>query len=210
MPIRPTAISHKEEEEEDISLIVRLEEWSAQLDARHPIPKFEGQPRKPPMGWVIVDLVAASPLGRPVIRTFQARDLVNEEISVTFPGLRTQLFFTEVHKLLIFTQNMGVFKSVWDDKILNRRAVHVQNAKVIALMDDATIWKGKQILEVRKVVELFETATYMGLEKLTFYVEWYNASLLQEISLAREQFRQGVRSTISRVRLRRRTRSTTN
>lgn len=103
---------------------------------------------------------------------------------------------------MIFVENMVTYESIWDDKILNGRAVDVQNAKIVALMDDATIWDGKEILDVGKVVELFEKATDMGLEKLTFFVEWHDSSLFQEISLAREQFRQRFRSTGSRKRLR--------
>lgn len=205
MPIQPTPSSPKGEEEEQSDIIIRLDEMTAQLDADYPIPSFEGQPRWPSMGWMIVDLVAVSALGHPVIRTFQARDLINEDVSVTLPGLRARLFFTEVRKLLIFATNIGVYESIWDDEVLNARAFRVQDAKVLALMDDATIWNGKQVLELRKTVELFENATNMNRERLTFYVEWYDASLSQEISLVREQFRQRVRSTASRKRLRRRT-----
>lgn len=205
MPIQSTPSSPKGEVEERGDIITRLNDMSAELDAKFPIPSFEGQPRWPSMGWMIVDLVAVSPLGHPIIRTFQARDLIKEEISVTLPGLRARLFFTEVHKLLIFATNIDVYESIWDDEVLNARAFQVQDAKVLALMDDATIWNGKQVLELRKTVELFENATNMNLERLTFYVEWYDASLSQEISLAREQFRQRVRSTGSRKRLRRRT-----
>lgn len=174
---------------------------NAEDNLKYPIPLFKGEMRKPETGWMIVDLVAASPLGSPIIRTFQARDIINGDISVTFPQLRTHSFFNEVRKLLIFVENMVTYESVWDDKILNGRAVDVQNAKIVALMADATIWDGKEILDVGKVVELFEKATDMGLEKLTFYVEWYDSSFLQDFSLARKQFRQRVRSTESRKRL---------
>lgn len=203
MPIQPKSRAQKgQEEEEGSSLITRVDDMNAEDNLKYPIPLFQGEIRKPETGWMIVDLVAASPLGSPIIRTFQARDIINGDISVTFPQLRTHSFFNEVRKLLIFVENMVTYESIWDDKILNGRAVDVQNARIVALMDDATIWDGKEILEVGKVVELFEKATDMGLEKLTFFVEWHDSSLFQEISLAREQFRQRFRSTGSRKRLR--------
>lgn len=202
MPTQPKSSSLKGQEEEgESSLITRVNDMNAEDNLKYPIPLFKGEMRKPETGWMIVDLVAASPLGSPIIRTFQARDIINGDISVTFPQLRTHSFFNEVRKLLIFVENMVTYESVWDDKILNGRAVDVQNAKIVALMADATIWDGKEILDVGKVVELFEKATDMGLEKLTFYVEWYDSSFLQEFSLARKQFRQRVRSTESRKRL---------
>lgn len=203
MPIQPNSRPQKGQEEEvESSLITRVNDMNAEDNLKYAIPLFTGEIRKPETGWMIVDLVAASPLGSPIIRTFQARDIINGDISVTFPQLRTHSFFNEVRKLLIFIENMVTYESIWDDKILNGRAVDVQDAEIVALMDDATIWDGKEILEVGKVVELFEKATDMGLEKLTFYVEWYDSSLLQGISLAREQFRRRLRSTGSRKRLR--------
>ncbi|KAG6364633.1 hypothetical protein INS49_006236 [Diaporthe citri] len=204
MSTQPTPTSQTEREELDGPLGMRVNEMSQEYDLEFPIPLFECPSYSPETGWLIVDLVAcaASPLGHSVTRTFQARELINNDISVGLPELRTQSFFTEVQKLLIFTENMGLYESVWNDEVLNKRAVDVQNAEILVLMDDATIWDGKQILEAGKVIELFERATDMGLEKLTFYVEWYNSSLSQDISLAREQFRQEARRTASRKRLR--------
>lgn len=178
---------------------------SRELDLNYLIPPFASPSHMPETGWIIVDLVAfaTSPLGHSVTRTFQARDLINDDISVGMPELRMQSFFTELRKLLIFTQNMGLYESVWYDEILNERAVKVRDAEILVLMDDANIWNGEQILESRKAVELFERATDTGLDRLTFYVEWYNSSLSQNISLAREQFRQRVRSYASMKRLRR-------
>lgn len=204
MPTQPTPTSQMEEEELDGPLGIRVHEMCQEHDLKYPIPLFECPSHSPETEWIIVDLVAcaAFPLGHPVTRTFQARELVNNDISVGLPELRTQSFFTEVRKLLIFTENMGLYESVWDDEILNKRALDVQKAEILVLMDDATIWDGKQMLESGKVIDLFERATDMGLEKLTFYVEWYSSSLSQDISLAREQFRQEVRGTASRKRAR--------
>ncbi|KAK7726463.1 hypothetical protein SLS63_007623 [Diaporthe eres] len=192
MSTQSTPTSQTEKEEIESPLGIRVNAMTQEYNLTYPIPLFICPSHSPETGWLIVDLVAfaASPLGRSVTRTFQARELINNDISVGLPELRTQSFFTEVRKLLIFTGSIALYESVWDDEILNKRAVEVQNAEILVLMDDATIWDGKQMLKVGKVVDLFERATNMGLEKLTFYVEWYNSSLSQDISLAREQFRQ--------------------
>lgn len=209
MSTQPTPTSETEGEELESPLGIRLNQMSQEWDLNYPIPLFECPSHSPETGWLIVDLVAcaAPPLGHAVTRTFQARELINNDISVGLLELRTQSFFTEVRKLLIFTESMVLYESVWNDEILNERAVDVQNAEILFLMDDATIWNGKQMLEARKVVEIFERATDMGLEKLTFYVEWYNSSLSQDISLAREQIRQDLRSTASRKKLRKKRKS---
>lgn len=209
MSTQPTPTSETEGEELESPLGIRLNQMSREWDFNYPIPLFECPSHSPETGWLIVDLVAcaAPPLGHAVTRTFQARELINNDISVGLLELRTQSFFTEVRKLLIFTESMVLYESVWNDEILNERAVDVQNAEILFLMDDATIWNGKQMLEARKVVEIFERATDMGLEKLTFYVEWYNSSLSQDISLAREQIRQDLRSTASRKKLRKKRKS---
>ncbi|KAI7778531.1 hypothetical protein LA080_002041 [Diaporthe eres] len=204
MSTQSTPTSQTEEEELESPLGIRVNAMTQEYNLTYPIPLFICPSHSPETGWLIVDLVACaeSPLGHSVTRTFQARELINNDVSVGLPELRTQSFFTEVRKLLIFTGSIGLYKWVWDDEILNQRAVDVQNAAIVVLMDDATIWDGKQMLEVRKVVELFERATDMGLEKLTFYVEWYNSSLSQDISLARERLSQDVRRTASRKKLR--------
>lgn len=158
---------------------------------QYPMRIFPGQPRWPATGWMIVDLVAfpASSPDFPVIRTFQARDLINDNVSVNLPALRAQSFFTEVRKLLVFCGRMdGCNLSVWDDQVLNQRGLEVQNAKIVALADDTSLWDGTQMLEDGTAVELFERATDRGLEKLTIYVAWYDSSLV------RQQIRQRIHS----------------
>lgn len=170
----------------------------------YPMRIFPGQPRWPATGWIIVDLVAfpASSPDCPVIRTFQARDLINDNVSVNLPALRANSFFTEVRKLLVFCGRIdGSNLSVWDDQVLNQRGLEVQNAKIVALTDDTSLWDGTQMLEDGNVVKVFERATDRGLEKLTIYVAWYDSSLSQEVSLVRQQIRQRIHSTGARKRL---------
>lgn len=205
MSERPKRSSEGSEGPEETQLNTTEDDIPAPFEVIYPIPRFEGSSSTPETGWMVVDLVAASPLGGdPVVRSFQARELINDDIPVRLSQLRAQPFFTEVRKLLVFTENMGAFESVWDDKILNGRAgaAEVQDGKVIALMDDATMWHGKQVLDCGKALEVFERATDLGLEKMAFYVEWYDSSLSQGISLAGEQVRQRLHSTRSSIKLR--------
>lgn len=192
--------------EEQSALIKKANDKSTELNTRYPIPKL---PHRPVTGWTVVDLVAfdASPPEQPVMRTFQARDLINDDIPVRSPELRTQSFFTEVRKLLVFTRDMRLYESIWDDEVLNERALDIQDAKVMAFIDGDPVWDGTQreVLDYGRVTEVFEMATDMEVDNLTFYVEWQSPSLAQEFSLVKEKVRQRIRSATSRKSWRRKT-----
>lgn len=145
------------------------------------------------------------------MRTFQARDLINEDIQVKLPELRTQSFFTELRKLLIFAGDMRFNESIWDDEVLNERALDVQDAKIMALTDGGkdgeAVWHGTQeeVLDYGRVTEIFEMATDMGLDNLIFYVDWQSpsGSLAQQFSLLKQKIHQRIRSARSRKSWRR-------
>lgn len=203
MPVQPTSSSGAPDQVQDSPAV---SDTIAEASILYPIPEFEGQPRWPATGWMIIDLVAFPPSSpdRPVTRTFQARDLINDNISVTLPELRAQSFFTEVRKLLVFCARMNEFNlPVWDDKALNKCSLAVQNEEIVALTDDTSLWDGKEMLDHGNVVELFERATDKGLENLAIYVSWIDSSLLQELSLVGQQVCQSSCITISRNRLKR-------
>lgn len=202
MPVQPTSHFGEPGQQQYGPERVDIVTLSARL---YPMRIFPGQPRWPATGWMIIDLVAfpASSPDCSVIRTFQARDLINDNVSVTLPALRAQSFSTEVRKLLVFCGRMdGSNLSVWDDQVLNQRGLEVQNAKIVALADDTSLWDGTQMLEDKSVVELFERATDRGLDKLTIYVAWYDCSLSQEVSLVRQQIRQRIHGTGATKQLR--------
>jgi hypothetical protein len=195
MPVQPTSISGILDQVQDSPAVA---DAIAEAILHYPIPQFEGQPRWPSTRWMITDLVAFPPSSpdRPVTRTFQARELINDNISVTLPELRAQSFFAEVRKLLVFCARINEFNlTVWDDKALNKCSLAVQNAEIVALTDDTSLWNGEEMLEPGNVVELFERATDKGLEKLVIYVAWCDSSLLREFSSVRQQVRQRSRST---------------
>lgn len=207
---RPISQTREEEQQAEEPIETRVNEMSSEFADKYPMPEFSGPSRKPETGWMVIDLVAypASSPDHPVIRTFQARDLINDDVAVRLPALRAQCFFTEVRKLLVFCENKSCYHSVWYEDVLNEHAVHVQDAKIVALIDGAAFLDSKQVLEEGQVVELFEKATDMGLERLTFFVEWYTSSISQEISIKKHQVRQRASSTSSMKRFSRKTRTT--
>lgn len=161
---------------------------------KYPLPEFPGERRHPNTGWMIIDLVAVSPSSpeRYITRTFQARELINDGISVHLSALRTHSFFTEVHKLLVFCKRLGNLNMLdWDDEVLNELVCGLadQDTGILASTDNHGLWEVQDTLECEDVVELFERATKKGLEKLTIYVAWYDSSLSQEFSLLRKHFR---------------------
>lgn len=159
----------------------------------YPLREFPGERRHPDTGWMVIDLVAIYPSSpeRYITRTFQARELINDDISVHLSGLRTHSFFTEVYKLLIFCKRLGnpsLTMCNWDDEVLNELVCEIadQEAVISAFTDDRSLWNVKDTLECGKVLELFERATKKSLEKLTIYVAWYDSSLSQEFSLLKK------------------------
>ncbi|POS75973.1 hypothetical protein DHEL01_v205636 [Diaporthe helianthi] len=161
---------------------------------KYPIREFPGERRHPNTGWIIIDLVAINPLlpKRRIRRTFQARDLINDEVSVHLSALRTQSFFTEVYKLLVFCARLGNLNMLdWDDEVLNNLVCGLadQGAPITAFTDDTSLWDARDRLECGKVVELFERATEKGVDSLTIYVMWHDSRLSQEFSLLRKHFK---------------------
>ncbi|KAG8165836.1 hypothetical protein KVR01_004388 [Diaporthe batatas] len=170
---------------------------------RYPLREFPGERRHTITGWMIVDLVAIPPSSpeRSITRTFQARELINDEISVHLSALRTQSFFTEIYKLLVFCERLGNHNMLdWDDEVLNELVCGLadQDTGILAFTNDDILWNVKDTLECGKVVELFERATKKGLEKLAIYVTWCHSSLSQEFSFLKKHFH---RDSLQKVRL---------
>jgi hypothetical protein len=177
---------------------------------RYPLREFEGQPRWPATGWMIVDLVAlpqSSP-DRPVTRTFQARDLINDNVSVNLPVLRTLSFFNEVRKLLLFCARMNESNlAVWDEDDLNRCSADVDTDGVVALTDDISLSHGKEPLTPEFVVQLFAKATDKALENLGVYLTWTDSPLSQELSWMGHELSERPRSPVAGNRLQKKRRA---
>ncbi|KAJ0109629.1 hypothetical protein J7T55_014191 [Diaporthe amygdali] len=208
MTIQPMPSSQSQEERDYVNMDQRDGEMSLEFALKYPIPLFDGESRKPVTANMMIDLVAWTTSSvLPVTRTFEARELINDDVAVRLPVLRSQSFFAEVRKLLIFSGNTNLYKCIWDDEELNKREIGTRKGKIIASTDCDTLWKRKQILEEGKVIELFERATDMGLERMTFRVAWYSSSVPQDISLVKQQLSHGNCNTGSGHWMERSTRS---
>lgn len=206
MSAQRTSSSDQKEHQQDIAIPRRLNDLDSESELKYLIQDLHVENRKPVTGDMVIHMVARTLRGHAVTRTLKARELINDNISMCLAALRAHSFFTEVRKLLIFSGDMSFYECVWDDKDLNKREILTRDAKIMMSTNCSSLWRDYQMLEEKKVVDLFDRATHAQLERLTFQVEWYCSSISQQLSLARREFRQRVCNTGPRNILRRKNR----
>ncbi|KAJ4391539.1 hypothetical protein N0V93_005157 [Gnomoniopsis smithogilvyi] len=163
--------------------IVNPEDITAALLISDPVVKIDD------MKITIIDL--HPPRDIIVSRTFEATDLIDNNISMFLPDLRAHPFLTEVRKLLLYSRFDSALYP-WDDHRLNQLEQQTGYVDVQARFPHR--WSVTRSLSATVALRAIEQGIFDGLQEMKFYVNWYpfglTKSTIQAACIAEERMAQ--------------------
>lgn len=127
----------------------------------------------------IVDM--QPPRGMQVSRTFEATDLIDDDIPDFLYDLRAHLFFTEVRKLLLYSR-FDASLLPWDDQRLNQLEQQIGLVDLQACFPHQ--WNMPRPLSITCFFGAIDKAILLGLPEIRFYVDRYPFGVTVNIAKA--------------------------
>lgn len=105
----------------------------------------------------------------PVTRSFEADDLLNENIPTHNPELRTAPLFVEIRKLLLYCK-YDVHYAPWDETRLDKLELQLGTIGIEASFPQR--FSAPRVLSAELAVKAIDNAMELGWPELKFFVTW--------------------------------------